>query len=158
MELNNLKLDFYSDFVGEFEIRLYCNAKTTEFKLNISENESGGYTQISLKQGENGIYYFSLWDGYFDQLMHILYNNATSSELPKFILDYEIGEGWVWDVSNELITETELNWVLVQIKTSIMNNTEKYKNEFRSFDCISNLYLFLKFVKENNLQLHITKE
>ena len=158
MDLNNIKLDFYSDFLGEFEIRFYCNAETTEFKLNISENESGGYSQISLKQGENEIYHFSLWEGYFSQLIDILINNFTSVELPKFILDYQFCEGWVWDTNYKLITERELDWVLIQIEKSLMNNKENNKNDFWSLDCIHNLYLSLKFVKDNNLQLHITKE
>ncbi|MDR6762351.1 hypothetical protein J2Y38_002562 [Flavobacterium sp. 2755] len=157
MKFENVQLDFYSNFLGEGEIRLYCNNKDTEFKLNIFEKAPNSHEIIQLRQGENQIYHFSMWEGYFNQINHLLVERVSFIELPKFIRDYQIGEGWDWNLFYQKIPITELDWVLNQMEY-LVKNVDKYKMNFWNFDCVENLYLFLKIVKGNNLQLYISKE
>ncbi|KUJ63236.1 hypothetical protein AR687_03520 [Flavobacteriaceae bacterium CRH] len=60
MKINNLNLDYYSDFLGEIEIRFYTNSKNIPFQRNIQKNSDGTSVEYQLNQGENGIYFFSL--------------------------------------------------------------------------------------------------
>jgi hypothetical protein len=61
MQIEDLNLDYYSDFLGEGEIRFYTNSKNILFKRNIKQNPEGSITYIQSKQGQNDIYYFSIW-------------------------------------------------------------------------------------------------
>jgi hypothetical protein len=66
MKIESLNLDYYSDFLGEKEIRLYTNPKGIVFKKNIEEYAKNQFHEIQLRQVDNDIYFFSFWEGYFD--------------------------------------------------------------------------------------------
>jgi hypothetical protein len=69
MKIDDLNLDYYSDFLGEKEIRFYTNSKYVVFKQNIQKEPNGTSVEYQLNQGENNIYHFTLWEGYFYTLM-----------------------------------------------------------------------------------------
>jgi len=115
MEIQNLNLDYYSEFelIYEEGIRFYTNSKNVIFKLNSEPNDSGGFTTIStLIQGENQIYFFSLWNGYFTTIVRQLISDNDYPSLPQFIKNWNEGKGWDWDELVESITDRELNWLI----------------------------------------------
>ncbi|KIX20043.1 hypothetical protein SY27_16135 [Flavobacterium sp. 316] len=141
MYLENIQLDFYKGFEGEDEIRFYANPKDVLFKRN-----------------EKEIILFRLWNAYFSQIIDELISNIENEVLPKFIIDYNILEGWTWNNEAVLILEEEINWFIEKIESTILNREENIKDQFWSYECIINLYSYLKFVIENNLELRISKE
>jgi len=158
MDLENIKLDFYEGFEGEDEIRLYANPKDVSFKLNRKTNSFGDFIGIQLKQNENRIVFFSIWDGYFSPIISEILSNIENDVLPQFIVNYNIVQGWFWDNGPELIVKDEMNWFMEKIQSTILNKEDNFKNKFRNIESITNLHSYLQFVKENDLELRISKE
>lgn len=158
MKIDNLNLDYYSDFLGEGEIRFYTNSKNILFKKNIQEHTDGTFAEFQLNQGENGIYYFSLWDGYFYSLMSQLNIIPISDDLPEFIKNWIKSIGWSWEDVPDIISENEIDWLIEKISFA---NKEVFKKSMVfvwDFECITDLVIFLNFVKENNMELRISIE
>ncbi|MVO09434.1 hypothetical protein GOQ30_09715 [Flavobacterium sp. TP390] len=158
MDLENIKLDFYEGFEGEDEIRLYANSKDVFFKPNRKTNLYGDFIEIQLKQNENGIVFFSIWDGYFLPIISEILSNIENDVLPQFIINYKTVEGWVWNNEPELIVKDEMNWFIEKIQSTILNKDDNFKNKFWNIESITNLHLYLQFVKEKDLELRISKE
>lgn len=158
MDFENIKLDFYEGFEGEDEIRLYANSKDVSFKLNRKTNSYEGFSEIQLKQNENGIVFFSIWDGYFSQIISELLSNIENDVLPQFIVNYNIVEGWFWDNGPELIVKEEMNWFIEKIESTILNKDDNFKNKFWDIESIKNLHSYLQLVRKNDLELRISKE
>lgn len=157
MKINDLKLDYYSDFLGEPEIRFYTNPKNIPFRRNIQKNPDGTSSEYLLKQGENGIYFFSIWDGYFFFLICELTNLLNPIYLPKFLKDYNECEGWRWDDIPDLINVNDLDWSIDNFSMALQKMNEDQKNDW-STNSIVDLIIFLKFVKENEMELRISYE
>jgi hypothetical protein len=157
MKIQNLNLDYYSDFLGEPEIRFYTNSKSIPFRRNIQKNSDGISSEYQLKQGENDIYYFSLWDGYFFFLICELTKHLNPIYLPKFIKDYDECEGWRWDDIPNLINENDLDWSIDNFSLTLKKMNENPKNDWDT-NSIVDLIIFLKFVKENEMELRISYE
>ncbi|KRD11058.1 hypothetical protein ASE21_04890 [Flavobacterium sp. Root901] len=155
MKIKDLKLDYYSDFLGEPEIRFYTNPKNIPFRRNIQKNPDGALSEITLKQGENGIYFFSMWDGFFFFLICELTNHLNPTYLPKFIKDYNECEGWRWDDIDLLINENDLDWSIDNFLITLQRMNEKQKTDWNT-NSIVDLIIFLKFVKENEMELRIS--
>ena len=160
MEIDFLKLDYYSDFLGEKEIRFYTNSKDIEFKRNIKELTKNQFYEVQLNQGENNIYFFSLWEGYFDTLIRKLIGNQNNyQELPKFIKNWYECKGW-WGVDfiEDVILETELKWLLEIIPIINDNQKKALKEDIWESNCINDLIIFLNFVNKNDWELRISEE
>lgn len=111
-----------------------------------------------MNQGENGIYYFSLWDGYFYSLMSQLNIIPISDDLPEFIKNWIKSIGWSWEDVPDIISENEIDWLIEKISFA---NKEVFKKSMVfvwDFECITDLVIFLNFVKENNMELRISIE
>lgn len=160
MEIDFLKLDYYSDFLGEKEIRFYTNSKDTKFKRNIEEFTENQFHEIQLTQGENNIYFFSLWDGYFDSLIRELIDNKNEyRELPAFIKNWNECKGWRdLDSIEDVISDDELEWLLTIIPIINDNHKKESKNSVWDYNCINGLSIFLNFVKNNEWELRISEE
>jgi len=52
MQFDFFKWDYYSDFLGEKEIRFYTHSKDTKFKRNIEKLTENHFHEIQLTQGE----------------------------------------------------------------------------------------------------------
>ncbi|MEN2401628.1 hypothetical protein GKZ90_0017695 [Flavobacterium sp. MC2016-06] len=160
MKIKLLKLDYYSDFLGETEIRLYTNSKETVFEKNIKEYEKDKFHEIQLTQGENNIYFFSLWEGYFDSFIRaLIVNKKEYQELPNFIKNWYECKGWR-DIESiaELITENELDWIIKIIPEIIEQYRQSPQIGIWDDNCINDLSRFLNFVKNNNWELRICEE
>ncbi|WP_281233456.1 hypothetical protein [Flavobacterium gelatinilyticum] len=160
-EILKLNLDYFSDFKLLYEegIRFYANSKDIVFKLNIKKDVFSNVVEIiQTSQGENDIYFFSLWNGYFSVIMTDLTDSHIYSDLPAFIKNWNEGKGWDWDDDAELIDEYDLDWLIITIKEIL----PKYKNGVydkleNHFKCFSDLVIFLEFVKNNNFELRICR-
>ncbi|WP_125723158.1 hypothetical protein [Flavobacterium ustbae] len=157
MKIKDLKLDYYSDFLGEPEIRFYTNPKNIPFRRNNQKKPNGISSEIALTQGENGIYFFSMWDGFFFFLRCELTKYLNSTYLPKFIKDYDECEGWRWDEIDLLINENDLDWSIDNFSMTLQKMNEKQKTDWNT-NSIVDLIIFLKFVKENEMELRISYE
>jgi len=160
MEIDFFKLDYYSDFLGENEIRFYTNSKDTKFKRNIQEFAENQFHEIQLNQGENNIYFFSLWEGYFDTLIRELIDlKKDYKKLPKFIKNWNECKGWRdVDSIEDIILENELDWLLTVIPIINENHKNKSKKSVWDNDCIKDLLIYLDFVKKNKWELRISEE
>ena len=160
MEIDFFKLDYYSDFLGEKEIRFYTNSKDTKFKRNIEEFAENQFHEIQLTQGENNIYFFSLWEGYFASLIQELIDNKKEyGELPKFIRNWNECKGWCdVDSIEDVILENELEWLLSIIPIINDNHNKEPKNSVWDNNCINDLLIFLNFVKTKEWELRISEE
>lgn len=161
MEILNLNLDHYSEFELLYEegIRFYTNYKNIIFKLNIEPNPTGGGATITeLSQGENNIYFFSLWYSYFDIVMDELITNSDYSELPEFVRDWNECKGWAWEKYVELITNDELSWFIVKLNEIKSRFEKEYKKDLVGhINCMTDLIFFLHFVKEKDMELRISR-
>ncbi|MDR6760959.1 hypothetical protein J2Y38_001157 [Flavobacterium sp. 2755] len=158
MKIDDLNLDYYSDFLGEKEIRFYTNSKNIPFQRNIQKNSDGTSTEYLLKQGENGIYFFSLWEGYFYSLISELNVIPISPDLPEFITNWIKSIGWSSEDVPDIISENEIDWL---IEKTVLVNEKVFENSTDlvwDFKCITDLIIFLKFVKENDMELRISLE
>lgn len=160
MEFDFLKLDYYSAFIGEKEIRFYTNSKDTKFKRNIKKLAENQFHEIQLSQGENNIYFFSIWDGYFDSLIRELIDSEKEyQELPRFIKNWNECKGWCdIEAIEDLISENELEWLLTIIPIINDNYRQESKKGVWDYNCIKDLLSFLSFVKNNNWELRISEE
>ena len=160
MEIDFLKLDYYSDFLGEKEIRFYTNSKETKFKRNIEKFAENQFHEIQLIQGENSIYFFSLWEGYFDSLIRELIDNKKEyRELPVFIINWNECKGWRdLDSIEDVISDDELEWLLTIIPIINDYHKKESKNSVWDYNCINDLLIFLNFVKNNKWELRISEE
>ncbi len=158
MKINALNLDYYSDFLGEREIRFYTNSKNTPFQRKIQKNSDGTSIEYQLEQGENGIYFFSLWEGYFYSLISELNVIPISPDLPEFIKNWIKSIGWSWEDIPDIISENEIDWLIektVLVNEKILENSTDLVWDFK---CITDLIIFLKFVKKNEMELRISYE
>ncbi|WP_291151404.1 hypothetical protein [Flavobacterium sp. UBA7680] len=158
MKINDLNLDYYSDFIGEKEIRFYTNSKNIPFQRNIQKNSDGISIEYQLDQGENGIYFFSLWEGYFNSLISELDVIPISPDLPEFITNWIKSIGWSWEDVTDIIFENDIDWLIEKIS---LVNEKVFKNSTDlvwDFKCITDLIIFLEFVKENDMELRISLE
>lgn len=160
MKIESLNLDYYSDFLGEKEIRLYTNSKGIIFKKNIQEITKNHFCEIQLGQGENDIYFFSFWDGYFDTLIRELMNcEENYTQLPNFIKNWNECKGWSDIESNpDVITKEELKWLNKNIP--IINEQFRHDSEKSvwNYNCFYDLSQFLSFVEKNDWELRICEE
>ncbi|NOQ70418.1 MAG: hypothetical protein GQ574_00330 [Crocinitomix sp.] len=158
MNIKLQNLDYYSGFEGENEIRFYANSKSTKFQLKRCPNSSGGYFDVQIHQGEFGIHFFSLWEGYFDSLMNII-DRSNYTDLPKVIKDWIEVKGWRWDdLMPYLITEQELNWFINQIKIVIEDYKRKGKESIIKFKCMVDLLTFLEVALKEEMEVRISDE
>ncbi len=51
-----------------------------------------------------------------------------------------------------------MNWFIEKIKSTILNKEDNFKNKFWNIESIKNLHSYLQFVRENDLELRISKE
>ena len=102
--------------------------------------------------------FFSIWDGYFSPIIREILSNIENDVLPQFIINYNLVEGWVWKNEPELIVKDEMNWFIEKIQSTILNKEDNFKNKFWNIESITNLHLYLQFVKENDLELRISME
>jgi hypothetical protein len=158
MKIDSLNLDYYSDFLGEVEIRFYTNPKNILFKRNIKEHTDGTSSEIQLNQGENNIYHFTLWEGYFDSLVSQLNIIPISPDLPEFIKNWILSIGWSWQGIPDMISENEIDWLIEKISLANKKMFENSEVFVWDFECIRDLVIFLNFVKENNMELRISRE
>lgn len=160
MNIESLNLDYYSNFLGEKEIRFYTNFKGNGFKKNIQKYSENHSCEIQLSQGENGIYFFSLWDGYFDSLMReILESEMEYLKLPDFIRNWNECKGWCDIGSNpEVISTQNFNWLIEKIKAVNEDLNYIVTKTVWDYDCFYNLNKFLSFVKSNDWELRICEE
>ena len=160
MEFDFLKLDYYTDFLGENEIRFYTNSKDNIFKRKIEEFAENQFHEIQLTQGENNIYFFSLWEGYFDSLIReLIINKNEYKELPMFIRNWNECKGWRdIDSIEDVILDNELEWLLTIIPTINKNHKEESKKSVWDYNCINDLLIFLNFVKMKEWELRISEE
>nr|WP_294934840.1 hypothetical protein [uncultured Flavobacterium sp.] len=158
MEIHNLNLDYYSDFIGEDEIRFYANSKDIVFKKNSLPNPNGGFTEFQIRQGENGICFFSLWAGYFSPLLYKLLQCSDYDNLPLFIKNWNEGLGWSGNENFEKIADDELDWLLLKLPEITSGIEQNIENSDWNLNCMNDLLLFLAFIKENNLELRIASE
>ena len=160
MTIADLNLDYYSGFEGETEIRFYTNPKNLVFQLNRIPNASGGYSELQLQQGEYGILFFSMWDGYFHLIEEKLFYRSEYNSLPKFLRDSNEVKGWAWiDINPALISNQELEWLIIsltEINNELMANEQD--RSYWNFDCISAFITFLELVKRNDMELRVSKE
>ncbi len=160
MEIDFLKLDYYSDFLGEKEIRFYANSKETKFKRNKEKFAENQFHEIQLIQGENNIYFFSLWEGYFDSLIREFIDNKNEyKELPTFIKNWNECKGWCdVDSIEDVISDDELKWLLTIIPIINENHKKESKKSVWDYNCINDLLIFLNFVNNNEWELRISEE
>ncbi|GGE99806.1 hypothetical protein [Flavobacterium limi] len=157
MKIEDLNLDYYSDFLGEGEIRFYANSKNIFFKRNIQENPNGSTTYIQSTQGQNDIYYFSMWEGYFYFLIFELSTHLGILDLPTYIKNYNSCLGWKWDDVADIITNEEIDWSIDIFSMTLAKMNGGLKKDW-NFECVLDLIIFLKFVRENNMELRIALE
>ncbi|NOS94572.1 MAG: hypothetical protein HOP30_21890 [Cyclobacteriaceae bacterium] len=160
INIHSFNLDYYSGYEGENEVRFYANPKEIEFRMNVTNHVAGYMSEIQLNQGEQGIYHFSLWDGYFDSLMRQMFEIETEySRLPEFIRNWNESKGWCDSLIDiDLISSQDLNWFIEKI--DIVTRNVKVNSEWGTlnYDCYNNLNRFLQFVKLNDWELRICNE
>ncbi|MDW3647645.1 MAG: hypothetical protein R8P61_11305 [Bacteroidia bacterium] len=166
MKIKGLKVDYYSGYEGEPEIRFYIKPKGVDFHLDRQQNGLGGYNHRQIGQGEYGIYFFSLWDGYFHRIAHALreraYRTSVYFKAPKFLKDWNQAIGWCWgSLMPELIPPAEITWLLNEL--SIMHNekegySKELESEVTNYNCIRDLMLFLEFAERENMEIRISLE
>ncbi|OOV25764.1 hypothetical protein BXU11_13905 [Flavobacterium sp. LM5] len=160
MKIDSLNLDYYSGFLGEKEIRFYTNSQEVVFKKNIKEYEKDKYCEIQLEQGENNIYFFSLWEGYFDSFVReLIVRKKEYQELPNFIKNWYECKGWR-DIESieDLITENELEWLISLVPEINEQHKQNLQESVWDYDCINDLLEFFIFIKNNSWELRICEE
>lgn len=160
MGIDSLKLDYYTDFLGENEIRFYAYPDSILFKKKFIEFDNEKFIEIQLTQGENGIYFFSFWDGYFNTIMKELIDFTQNyNDLPQFIKNWNECKGWCsLDSQSELISATDIDCLFENL---IILNEKMNKDIAKGLwdiNCVTDFILFLDFVKSNNWKLCIREE
>jgi len=155
MKMQGLKVDYYAGYEGEPEIRFYITPEKVDFR---SDRKIG--------QGEDGIYFFSVWNGYFDIIAHALFEranrNSVYTKAPKFLKDWNQHIGWSWDNSiPELVPAEEITWLLRELAI-MQEEKEAYSKELESeltiYDCIRDLMRFLAFAEKENMEIKVSSE
>jgi hypothetical protein len=160
MTVGSLKLDYYSGFEGETEIRFYTHSSKVVFTKNIQEYEGGKFQEVQLKQGENNIYFFSLWNGYFVSFLETLMSYEKDyGKLPNFIKNWNELKGWA-DINYhiEIISDNDLNWLIEKISVVTQQYEQSSQKITCDSDCFHDLLKFLEFVKDNKWELKICEE
>ena len=156
-KIQDLKLDFYSEYVKYYEesIRFYAHPAEVDFKLNATFN-GNGYTIKELIQGENGVYFFEMWRGHSEGLfseLHGLLIKESLKNFPRFFLSWVKCEGWNFEELSEEISKKDIIW----LKNSLEIIIENLSTDDMDKDCFINLNIFLDFVIKNNWSLHISE-
>ncbi len=165
MKIEDFKTNYYSGFEGEPEIRFYINSKTINFPLEKQPDSGGYHSGKQLEQGAYGVYFFNLWEGYFDTIARAVFDyfsqKPSINELPKFLNHWHQTTGWYWDFIPELISETEIIWLLNEL-SSILQKKEMYSKKLEqaviNYDCIKDLIIFLNYAIKENMEIRISLE
>ncbi len=159
MKILDLNLDYYSKFELLYELgfRFYTNNKNVKFYLNIESLENGKKI-IESFQGEREIYFFSLWTGYYHLIESEFMDDYDYKSLPQFMKNYNEGKGWDGDEDFDLITNDEIDWLISKLILLKIKYENMVDNLFvDEIDLISDLLKFLSYVKENDMELRISK-
>lgn len=159
MIFSNIILDFYSDFLGESEIRFYAN-EVGKFKLNYEIDNYGRKCEMQLAQGENEIFHFSIWEGYFTSIPNALRSISKNGYLPEFLRN---DEEWSFEGQKILIEEADVYWLIEELSSNefielIRNQdaSQNYKND--TLNSVQNLVLFVEEALKNKYELRISRE
>ena len=134
MERQIKNFDYYSKFIGETGM------------------------QFSAFSTENKKYIFTMWDGYTEFLFLKLCKNPYC-ELPIFLKNWYEKIGWTWEDIPDKISETEIDWVIFNLKI-ISDELDQKPEDIGYFDtnCIFDLIYFLESVKELKLELEVSDD
>lgn len=149
-KIQDLKLDFYSDYIKYYEqsIRFYTHPSDLQLKFNLIFTEHSREIR-ELVQGENGIYFFEMWRGHSEGLFSELHGLLITKDIinfPNFFLNWIKCEGWNFGELSEEISKKDI----ILLNNSLEIIIENLPNDNMDKDCFINLNIFLNFVIKNN--------
>ncbi len=135
-----------------------CNIKVSSAEFISGLRRYSEY--LILNTIENNIYFFSLWEGYFQSfILELIDNQKEYEDLPNFIKNWNECKGWCGiDPKEDIILENELDWLLSNIPIINENHQKDPENCVWDNNCINDLLIFLNFVKTKAWELRVSEE